>query len=303
MENKRRKTVKAFLLVGLTVCLIPIGQAYVQSIQHRVQQEVLREMIVEKNVEYSAGDVGVQKEISVSVLENQREPDAENSGEETAGELDAENVGGETAGEPDAKSGGETADEPQIMERYADLYEENKDLAGWLSIEDTKIDYPVMQSEDDAYYLHHDFYGQDSKYGCLYVKAQADLDVGTNFIIYGHNMKDGSMFGELDLYGKESFFKEHPAVSFDTLYEERTYDIIAVFRSQVYRADDEVFKYYQFYQADTPEEFEDFYDSIKELSLYDTGVEAEFGDSFLTLSTCAYHVQGGRLVVVAKRRE
>lgn len=200
MENKRRKTVKAFLLVGLTVCLITIGQAYVQSIQHRVQQEVLREMIVEKNVEYSAGDVGVQKEISVSVLENQRERDAENSGEETAGEPDAENVGGEMAGEPDAESGGETADEPQIMERYADLYEENQDIAGW-----------------------------------LYVKAQADLDAGTNFIIYGHNMKDGSMFGEL--------------------------------------------------------------------SLYDTGVEAELGDSFLTLSTCAYHVQGGRLVVVAKRRE
>ena len=116
-------------------------------------------------------------------------------------------------------------------------------------------------------------------------------------------MKDGSMFGELDLYLKESFYQAHPAISFDTLYEERTYDIIAVFRSQVYRADDEVFKYYQFYQADTPEEFEDFYGSIKEMSLYDTGVEAEFGDTFLTLSTCAYHVQGGRLVVVAKRRE
>ena len=158
-----------------------------------------------------------------------------------------------------------------------------------------------MQNEDDEYYLHHDFYGNDSKYGCLYVREQADLGAGTNFIIYGHNMKDGSMFGDLDLYGKESFYKEHPTVSFDTLYEERTYEIVAVFRSQVYNADDEVFKYYQFYEAETQEEFEDFYDNIKALSLYDTGVEAEFGDTFLTLSTCAYHVKDGRLVVVAKR--
>lgn len=111
------------------------------------------------------------------------------------------------------------------------------------------------------------------------------------------------MFGDLDLYLKESFYKEHPSISFDTLYEERTYEIVAVFRSQVYNTDDDVFKYYQFYEADTQEEFEDFYGNIKELSLYDTGVEAKYGDTFLTLSTCAYHVPDGRLVVVAKRTE
>lgn len=109
------------------------------------------------------------------------------------------------------------------------------------------------------------------------------------------------MFGDLDLYLKESFYKEHSTVSFDTLYEKRTYKIVAVFRSQVYNADDDVFKYYQFYEADTQEEFKDFYRNIKKLSLYDTGVKAEFGDTFLTLSTCAYHVKDGRLVVVAKR--
>lgn len=95
---------------------------------------------------------------------------------------------------------------------------------------------------------------------------------------------------------------EHPVISFDTLYEERTYEIIAVFRSQVYASDDDVFKYYQFYEADTEEEFNDFYKNIKELSLHDTGVEAAFGDTFLTLSTCAYHVTDGRLVVAAKRK-
>lgn len=188
-----------------------------------------------------------------------------------------------------------------MLEQYRALYEENSDLVGWLSIEDMIIDYPVMQCEDDEYYLHHDFYGEDSKYGCLYVRSAADVDTpGTNFIIYGHNMKDGSMFGNLDLYRKESFFREHPVISFDTLYEERTYEILAVFRSQVYHSDEDVFKYYQFYEAQDQEEFDSFYENIKELSLYDTGVTAEFGDTFLTLSTCAYHVTDGRFVVVAK---
>lgn len=278
MENKRKKAVRAFILLGLTVCLIPIGQAYCQSAQHREQQDNLKEMAAETNVEYPNPDVSAASEISLSVLTGQGMGDTENARVQTESK-------------------------PAMLGRYTDLYAENNDLAGWLSIEGMKIDYPVMQGGDDEYYLHHDFYGEDSKYGCLYVKGQADLAAGTNFIIYGHNMKDGSMFGDLDLYLKESFYKEHPSISFDTLYEERTYDILAVFRSQVYNTDDDAFKYYRFYEADTQEEFEDFYSNIKELSLYDTGVEAELGDTFLTLSTCAYHVEDGRLVVVAKRVE
>ena len=176
-------------------------------------------------------------------------------------------------------------------------------MAGWLSVEGTKIDYPVMQGEDDEYYLHHDFYGQESKYGCLYVRNRADIDKGTNFVVYGHNMKDGSMFGELDLYLEEGFYREHPLIRFDSLFEKRTYEIIAVFRSQVYDQAEDVFRYYQFYEADTEEEFDDFYENIKALSLYDTGVEAQFGDQFITLSTCAYHVEDGRFVVVAKRQK
>lgn len=281
MENRKRKAARALLFAGIIVCLIPFGQAYGQSRQHRAQQEILREMVTEAPVEYPVQTNSVPQEISALVLSEQET--------ETDG------------GQPEETGDGQPEEKPAMLQQYVGLYEENKDLAGWLSIEGMKIDYPVMQNGDDKYYLHRDFYGNDSKYGCLYVKKQADLDAGTNFIIYGHNMKDGSMFGELDRYLEESFYKEHPTVSFDTLYEERIYEILAVFRSQVYNADDDVFKYYQFYEAHTQEEFEYFYGNIKELSLYDTGVEAKFGDTFLTLSTCAYHVQDGRLVVVAKR--
>lgn len=191
----------------------------------------------------------------------------------------------------------------EMLSKFEELYEQNSDIVGWLSIEGTKINYPVMQSEDDdEYYLHRSFQKEEDKYGSLYVRQRADVFTpGTNFVIYGHNMRDGSMFGELDRFTEESFFKEHPLISFDTLYEERTYEIVSVFLSQVYRQDQEVFKYYQFYQADTEEEFNCFYQNIKKLALYDTGVEAEYGDTFLTLSTCAYHVEEGRLVVVAKK--
>lgn len=277
MRNKRRnRFLNKLILTGVGVCLIPIGQACYQSVQHRAQRNDLKEMVAETNMEYSVPNIGAANTFNLFVRIGQEMRNKESDREQT----------------------GEKA---VMLGKYVDLYEENNDLAGWLSIEGMKIDYPVMQGEDNEYYLHHDFYGEDSKYGCLYVKTQADLNTGTNFIIYGHNMKDGSMFGDLDLYLEESFYKEHSTISFGTLYDERAYEIIAVFRSQVYNADDDVFKYYQFYEAQTQEEFDDFYNNIKKLSIYDTGVVARFGDRFLTLSTCAYHVPDGRLVIVAKQ--
>ncbi len=194
----------------------------------------------------------------------------------------------------------EASEVHKILKKYVKLSTVNQDLAGWITIEGTNIDYPVMQCEDDEYYLSHNFYGEEDRYGCLYVRERADVNTpGTNFIIYGHNMKDGAMLGDLDKYESEEFCANHSMILFDTLYEKRTYEIIAAFRTRLYEEDEE-FKYYQFYQADTEEEFASFYDNIKKISLYDTGVTAEFGDTFLTLSTCDYYAENGRFVVVAK---
>lgn len=190
-----------------------------------------------------------------------------------------------------------------LFYKLKNLYLVNSDLTGWLSIDGMNIDYPVVQCKDDEYYLSHNFYKEEDRYGCLYVRDIADVNAGTNFIIYGHSMKDGSMFGNLSEFQREEFYKKHPVISFDTLSEERTYDIMAVFPSQVYGEEEDVFKYYQFYQADTEEDFRYFYENVKKLSLYDTGVTAQFGDTFLTLSTCAYHTENGRFVVVAKRQQ
>lgn len=328
------KIIRAILLAVVALCLIPLGQARYSSLKQRQQEELLKELretagpeIPGRDDASAAGDGDGPGDQTAAGNDDGPGEKYTSGGDGERGRESASGSGGETGemsasgGNPQRESDDSTtamtespegsipdsdwragaADGAQGQSKYEVLYEENRDLTGWLFIEGTNIDYPVMQCGDDEYYLHHDFYGNDSKYGCLYVRNIADVNTpGTNFIIYGHNMKDGSMFGDLDLYRKESFWREHPTICFDTLYEERVYEVIAAFPSQVFHADENAFKYYQFYSADTQEEFDYFYENIKELSLYDTGVNAGFGDTFLTLSTCAYHTDDGRFVVVAK---
>lgn len=188
---------------------------------------------------------------------------------------------------------------------YQDSFLANTDMAAWLKIEGTKIDYPVMWTpRDENYYLYRSFEGKDDNNGCLILDTDSSLDpLTTNLIIHGHNMRSGAMFGTLTDYEKQDFAREHNIITLYTKERERRYEVIAVFRSQVYRKTDQVFKFYKFFQADTQEEFDDFYQNIKALSLYDTEVTAEFGDNFITLSTCVYHVEQGRFVVVAKEIE
>ena len=295
MNNKKKlRLIRAVLLMIVFKCLILIVREYDLSVSHRAQQEELWEKLQTENEGDGNGENSSNKSALGRAMKAMSAPVKEmwlNSMAKCQ-ELWAIN-------REDKK---EQAKEHVILNKYAGLYEENSDFTGWLSIEGMKINYPVMQCGDDEYYLHHDFYGNEDKYGCLYVRERADLNTpGTNVVIYGHNMRDGSMFGDLDFYKDEAFYEEHSIITFDTLYEERSYEIVAVFLSRVYGEDEEVFKYYDFYEARTPEEFQDFYENIKSMSLYDTKVTAEYGDTFITLSTCAYHVEDGRLVVVAKR--
>ena len=214
----------------------------------------------------------------------------------------------------------ETADEaitilPEILPAYQELYSENSDLIGWLKINDTVIDYPVMQTpEDEEYYLYRGFDKSKNSNGSLIMDTDSVVGIGTaehgyqdgeepstNLIIHGHTMKSGAMFGNLQRYADADYTANHNIIQFDSLYEHREYEVIAAFYSQVYYAYEDVFKFYKFFQADTQEEFDDWYENIKALSLFDTGVTAEFGDTFITLSCCSYQVDDGRFVVVGKR--
>ena len=191
---------------------------------------------------------------------------------------------------------------PDILDEYKTLYSKNKRLIGWLKIDDTNIDYPVMQTENNEYYLDHNFNQEYDKNGSLFLDCDCNVyPRSTNMIIYGHHMKSGSMFGNLQQYAKESYAKKHSVIEFDTIYEKATYQVMYVFRSQVYNEDDVVFKYYQFIEANSEEEFNFYMKEMASMSLYDTGVTANFGDSLLTLSTCDSSQTDGRFVVVAKR--
>ena len=191
---------------------------------------------------------------------------------------------------------------PDVLDEYKTLYKKNKKLIGWLKIDDTHIDYPVMQTNNNEYYLDHNFNQEYDKNGSIFMDCDCNVyPRSTNLILYGHHMKSGNMFGNLQKYAKESYGKEHALIQFDTIYEKGTYQVMYVFRSQVYNEDDLIFKYYQFIDANSEAEFNSYMEEMAELSLYDTGVTASYGDSLLTLSTCDHSQEDGRFVVVAKR--
>lgn len=190
----------------------------------------------------------------------------------------------------------------KVLEEYKSLYNKNKNLIGWIKIDDTIIDYPVMQTKDNEFYLDHDLNQEPDKNGTLFLDAACDIvNTSTNFIIYGHNMRSGKMFGSLSKYKSASFCESHPYIQFDTIYEKGTYQVMYVFQSHIYDEDEVVFKYYQFIEASSQAEFDSNMQQMKELSMYDTNVTAQYSDHLLTLSTCDYDEEDGRFVVVAKR--
>lgn len=191
---------------------------------------------------------------------------------------------------------------PEVLDEYAGLYAENSDTIGWLKIDGMTIDYVVMQAPDEINkYLRHDFYGKGSTRGCLFVDEYCDIFNSDNIIIYGHNMKDGSMFGTLDSYADESFYAEHKIIRFDTIYEKHSYEVVAAISTSIPAKDEDVFRYYEYTSSNDEETFLDYADFIEKNKLYDTGVEINPGDKLLTLSTCAYHTTDGRFVVVARQ--
>ena len=188
----------------------------------------------------------------------------------------------------------------QVLPEYAPLYELNSDLVGWIAIADTNIHYPVLQSPDRTdYYLYRDFYGQDSTHGCIYVREACDVQTPSdNVVIYGHRMKDGSMFNNLLNYEKKSYYEAHKYIQFDTLQQRHLYEVVAVFKTVATASG---FDYHMFVEAFDEADFDDFVAQCKALALYDTGVSAQYGDKLITLTTCEYSQDNGRMVLVAKR--
>lgn len=197
--------------------------------------------------------------------------------------------------------------EPQadILPRYRDLYAQNPDMVGWLCIDGTGIDYPVMQTPgDNEYYLRRGFDRLYSTAGSLFLDERCSLgpDPTANWLIYGHNMADDSMFGQLDRYADPDFYEQHPTFTFDTLTEEGTWQVAAVLRTELGADPD---PYYTFFDAGSRAEWQRRVDAVMALALYDTGVTPQYGDQVLTLSTCGTSsiYTNDRLAVLAVRVE
>lgn len=187
-----------------------------------------------------------------------------------------------------------------VLARYQELYLQNEDMAGWISIDGTTINYPVMQSVNEPnFYLKHNFEKEYSDLGVPYIQENCDILTSDNLVIYGHHIKGGKMFGALESYKDKGFYEEHKTIHFDTLTETAEYEIVAVFKTVAYSS--EGFRYYDFVNAEDEEGFNTYIAKCKDLALYDTGVSVEYGDKLITLSTCEYSAQNGRLVVVAKK--
>ena len=187
--------------------------------------------------------------------------------------------------------------------KYMSLLEQNSDFAGWIKIEGTKIDYPVMQTvSDEEYYLHRSFAKEYSDEGLPFIDSACDIArPSTNIIIYGHNMKNGDMFADLLKYSDSGFWKDHKTINFDTVFQESTYTVISVFRIDVSDESPENLRFYEFINNTESYTLEQFLSEIKEKSAYEIPFETDKITHIITLSTCEYTKKDGRFVVIAAK--
>ena len=207
-------------------------------------------------------------------------------------DIDTKNVDNEIE-----KSEGESSNKYNL-ENIAKI---NSDVVGWIKIENTNIDYPVMQNGD--YYLHRNIYKNYSSHGTPYLAEYCNIQYSDNLIIYGHHMNDNSMFAQLDNYKKHSFYEDHKYIKFYSYYNgktiEKTYEVAIAFKTVVYS--DKGFKYYNYTNFSDVQELNDFIENCRKLEFYNTGIDINYGDKLITLSTCEYSQKNGRIVVVAKQ--
>lgn len=201
-----------------------------------------------------------------------------------------------------------TPDAENVQNEQQKLYlsakQENKEVIGWLSIDGTDISYPLLQTIDNTFYLTHNYKKEKSQYGSIFLHKNSVLtNEFSNLIIYGHNMDNGSqMFSSLLDYTDKRFFNNHKTVKITTDTKEYVYNIFSVFKSKVYNNEDSnVFRYYSYLDLTDQNKFNEYISNCKKYQLYNTSASAVYGNQLITLVTCEYSQDNGRLVVVGKK--
>ena len=282
MEEKtkaKRKKISIIIYLLLTALII-------LSIIYIINFFSLKQEAKEQSKLLNAIDI-YEKEVAKNTLEDEERVIEEN--EETV-------IGKDTE---------EQKKETERMLQVKQLQGQNTDIVGWLEIENTNINYPVLQGADNNYYMTHNYKNEKSKNGSIFLDADYNWDISSNnLLMYGHNLGNGMMFQELLKYEKESFYQEHPMIRFTTAEEDAEYEIISAFKSRVYyKSEKNVFRYYYFINNESEEEYNQFVKNAKNASLYPIDATASYGDQLITLSTCSYYVEDGRFVVVGRKIE
>ena len=239
--------------------------------------------IVETQIDYRKGQEGLEaiyQAMSQALEENTSSRDKDEEAAQTAPEED-----------------------PAVrLAQYQALHEQNSDMAGWIRIPDTVIDYPVMHTpEDPEYYFHRDFEKNYSSYGMIFLDGDCRLDgTSPNLVLYGHHMRNGSMFAQIQSYDDPEYWQAHPLIQFDTLEELGTYEVLGAFKAPAAELDEE-FK--QMLLAQTEEDYGRLMDYLEGRRFYDTGVDASYPRQLITLTTCEYTQKDGRFFVVAAKVE
>ena len=192
----------------------------------------------------------------------------------------------------------------QKLLQYAELATFNPDFVGWIKINNTKIDYPVLHTpSNEEYYLHRNFEKEYSASGTPFLSADNTLEADNEqIIIYGHNMRNGTMFSDLLFYKKQTFWEENPYIYFDLLNSEDNYKIFAVFEMDVETGNGH-FPFYEHTTFENKELFDAFLNEVTNLSLYDTGVVPTYGETILSLVTCDEYSGSDRIVVMGVKKE
>lgn len=187
--------------------------------------------------------------------------------------------------------------EPTCRRDLAPLFAQNNDCIGWICIPDTEVDYPVMHTpKNPQKYLRRNFYGGYSVSGVLFLDGRCGMD-SDNLIIYGHNMRNDTMFGSLPQYIQENYRQAHPVIEFETETGCTEYVVFAVVAVKKY--DD----WYGFIKAAGREEYEKQLEAIRSKALYCADIIPEYGCQLLTLSTCYDSANDGRLLIIAVKTQ
>ena len=289
MEEKtkaKRKGIHVVIYLLLSV-LIVLSIMYIINFFSLKQEAKEQSKLLNATDIYIMGDA---KEVAENSLESEKE-NVELESEKKGETISTEN----------------TEEQNVVTERtlqVKQLQEQNADIVGWLEIENTNINYPVLQGTDNSYYMTHNYKKENSRNGSIFLDANYNWNIASNnLLIYGHNLGNGMMFQELLKYEKESFYREHPVIRFTTAEEDAEYEIISVFKSRVYhKSEKNVFRYYFFLNSESEEEYNQFVKNAKNASIHPIDETASYGDQLITLSTCSYYVEDGRFAVVGRKR-